>query len=244
MTDVGHNQPPGQIEFSKETGDALSQWMANHPVIDSEEVAREAKLLLDRGSACSKDLAQERQERTGPLLKTVEEIRAEYREPQSTLDSIVTELQARINAFLIKLEEQRRAAAEKLRLEAEEAERLARSMEALEQAAKEDAKQGILDVDIAATTREADQAYSRFKEVSLAAARAGREAQHVAIGGGFRRAASLRKKETLVVADYEAAIKHMGLTDAIRDAILTEARAFRKAFDELPDGIISETTRG
>ena len=239
----GHNNPPSQITFSCETVDALSAWMKEHPVIQSEDEAREAKLLADRGVAASKDLVDERQARTGPLLKEVEEIRAEYREPQNILDRVVTELRARLNAYILKEEERRQAEAEAARLAAEEAERLARSAEETEQQAKELAQQGLLDVDVGEVTRAADAAFSRFKEAEKVAKRAERDAP-VKISGGFRRAAGLRNKETLEVTDWVEAIRCMGLTDAIRDAILTEARAFRKEIGELPQGVSSTKTRG
>jgi hypothetical protein len=243
MNGTGHNNPPSQIAFSHETVDALSAWMKDHPVISTEDEAREAKLLVDRGAACSKDMVDERQTRTAPLLREVEDIRAEYREPQNILDRVVTELHARLNSYIFKEEERRKAAAEEARLAAEEAERVARTLEAVEQTAKADAQQGILDVDLGAATREANAAFSRFKEAQTIAQRAERETV-VKVGGGFRRATSLRKKETLEITNWQDAIKCMGMTDAIRDAILTEARAFRKAIGELPEGVSSIQTRG
>jgi len=243
MTEIGHNSPPGQIEFSRETVEALSAWMKDHPVISSEDEAREAKLLVDRGAACSKDLAGERQSRTGPLLKQVEEIRDEYRTPQSILDRVVTELSARLNAFIIREEEKRKAAAEEAKRIAEEAERLAREAEEAEQRAKEEAQQGTCDVDIAVATQQADEAFSRFKEASREAARSERDST-VRVGGGFRRATSLRTKEELIIDDIHEAIRAMGVTDTIRDAVLSEARAFRKALGDLPPGVSSHKTRG
>jgi len=240
---IGHNEPPGQIEFSMETVDALSAWMGDHPIIDTEEVAREAKLLLDRGTAGIKDLTHERQTRTAPLLKQVEEIRFEYREPQSILDRVVAELSGRLNAFIAREEDRRRKEADEARRKAEEAERLAREAEEAERKAKEEAQQGVCDVDIAQATRQADEAYSRFKETSREAARSEREST-VRIGGGFRRASSLRTKEELVIDDPHEAIRGMGVTDSIRDAILSEARAFRKVIGELPPGVSSIKTRG
>ncbi len=243
MNQVGHNQPPSQIDFSKETVDALSKWMDSHPTISTEEEAREAKLLVDRGAACSKDMADERQSRTGPLLKEVEDIRAEYRQPASVLDRVVVELNARLNAFILHEERRKQAIAEAARLEAEEAERTARAAEAAEQQAKAEAKEGVCDVDVGQATRAADEAFSRFTQASQTAKRAERDAV-VKIGGGFRRAKGLRSKETLTIDNVTEALEVMGLTDAIRDTILSEARAYRKAFGELPAGITSTKERG
>ena len=57
------------------------------------------------------------------------------------------------------------------------------------------------------------------------------------------RALSMRTVEVLVVEDACKAIKAIGLTDKIRDAILSSAKDFRKAYDELPDGVISTQER-
>jgi hypothetical protein len=53
----------------------------------------------------------------------------------------------------------------------------------------------------------------------------------------------LRDRETLTVTDWQAAITELGLTDLIRDAILTSARAYRKNFRELPEGIVATYDR-
>lgn len=239
----GDNNPPGQIDFSKETVTALSDWMKNHPTISSEDEAREAKLLVDRGVLCSKDMVDERQAQTGPLLKQVEYIRDRYREPQNILDRVVTELQARLNAFILREEERRKAEAERLRHEAEEAERLAREAEEAERQAKEDAEQGVCDVDIGQATTTADAAFAQFKQAAKEAQRADRESV-VKIGGGFRRAASLRNKETLLVDDPHLALDALGMTDDIKEAILTSARKYRTHFGELPEGVSSHKERG
>ena len=42
---IGGNQAPSQIDFSRETVEALSEWMKSHPVIDDEDTARDGKSL-------------------------------------------------------------------------------------------------------------------------------------------------------------------------------------------------------
>jgi predicted glycosyl hydrolase (DUF1957 family) len=93
--------------------------------------------------------------------------------------------------------------------------------------------------------RQAEEA-RRVAEAAEAAARAAERAErdtHVRIAGGFTRALGLRTREILTVTDWKAAIEEIGLTDAIRDAILIGARAYRKEFHELPEGIASEFER-
>ena len=53
----------------------------------------------------------------------------------------------------------------------------------------------------------------------------------------------MRTVEVLVIDDVAKAIKILGLTDKIRDAVLSSARDFRKNFDELPDGVRSTWER-
>ncbi len=54
---------------------------------------------------------------------------------------------------------------------------------------------------------------------------------------------TLRSTEVLTVTDWQAAIKEIGLTDRIVEAILTEARAFRTSMGELPSGISATYNR-
>lgn len=243
MSEVGHNNPPSQIAFSSETVDALSAWMRNNPVIQTEEVARDAKVLCDRASLCLKDMRDERDALTRPLNEKLTEIHAQYRSPQEVLSRTLTELTARLNAFILREEQRRKQIAIEAEAKLKEAERVAREAEEVEQKAIEDAKAGVCDADVGVLVREADEKFSRFREISNETRRAQR-ATKVKIGGGFRRAASLRGKEVLTVENAIEAINEMGLTDAIRNTILKEARAYRKAFGTLPAGILSTTERG
>jgi hypothetical protein len=91
-------------------------------------------------------------------------------------------------------------------------------------------------------TKEADEAFSTFERQSRFADRAERDTK-VKIGGGFGASVGLRNSETLQVDDALKAIVIIGITDRIREAILTEARAYRKANGRLPDGISAQTER-
>jgi hypothetical protein len=240
---IGGNNPPSQIDFSRETAQALSDWMRDNPVVQTEESARDGKALCDRASLCLNDMRDERDALTRPLNEQLTAIHSRYREPQNTLSRVLTELTARINAFIIREEERRNKIAIEAEAALREAERIAREAEETEQQAIADAKEGVADADVAVLVREADEKFSRFRDASNAALRAKR-ATKVKIGGGFRRAHSLRGKEVLTVEDAGAAIAAMGLTNAISNAILKEARSFRKTFGELPAGITSTTERG
>lgn len=241
MTDlaqIGDNQPPTQIEFSRETVDALSAWMKDNPVITDEDKAREAKLLIDRADSCHKDMDTERTALVKPLNDQVSEINGRYKEPKSLLSRVLIELRSRVNAFIIREEEKRKAIAEEARRKAAETERLAREAEEAEQRALEEAKSGVLDIDVAVHTANADVAFEQAKQAAREAQLA-TKAETVKIGGGFRRSLALRSKESLIVDDMHMALDALGLTDDIREAFLTSARKYRTHFGELPDGISS-----
>lgn len=173
-----------------------------------------------------------------PLNEQVAAINDCYRTPRESLKKICELLVGRLSDYVKREKEKREAEAEEKRRAAELAEQRAREAEAREQEAKAEAAAGVIDVDIGSATAVADQAFSKYEKAEREAARAEKDT-NVKIGGGFKRALALRVKETLEVTDWQAAITEMGLTPAIKDAILTSARAFRKATGDLPDGIQS-----
>jgi hypothetical protein len=238
----GHNNPPSQIETVHETARALSDWMAERPIIESEEIAREAKVFIDRGKLALADLETERDSKVRPLNEQVKEINTAYKRPRDILSGVVAEIQARISRFIRAEEERRVAVAQEAARIARESELRAREAERLELEAFERASVGELSVDITAHVAAANSAFAAFQKADREAARAEKETK-VKIGGGFKNALSLRQKETLVIEDHEKAVKALGLTDAIKEAIFTSARAYRTQFEELPPGVISQKER-
>lgn len=246
---VGSNNPPGPIEHAQSVVDAINAWLADHPVIESEDQAREAKPYLDRAKAAFEEVESERDSKVRPLNEQVKATNETYKALHNTdpnkpgrFDKIVIELKARVAAFMLREEEKRRIAAEKARLAQEEAERIAREAEAKEAEALANAKVGEV-VDMAEVTKQADEAFSEFERQSRFAARADRETK-VKVGGGFGRSASLRNIETLHLESYNKALKAIGPHDKIRDAILSVAREYRKEHGALPDGVTATYKRG
>lgn len=239
---IGDNSPPSTIEFAKETAQALSEWMDNVPAIQTEDQAREAKLLIDRASSSMVDMDRERSQRGAPHYRKWEEINAEYREPKTLLDRVEAALKVRLRTFIeaeeAKREEEARIAAEA----AEQAKQAALEAERKEQEANADAAAGVADVNIVEVVQKADEAYEEYLKRERARNRAQR-ARKVKVGGGFRRAASLRTQEELIVENAQQALESLGLTDDIREAVVKSARAFRKQFGELPDGVIAKTEK-
>jgi phage-related tail protein len=233
---VGHNNPPSAIEVIRGTAQALNIWMMENPAILSEDAAREAKVLIDRGRLGLKDMEAERDGQVRPLNEQVAAINETYRQPRNLLGGILAEIERRLSDFLRAEEAKRRALAEAARLAAEEAESAALEAERLEQERLDDARSGELGVDLVAATEAADQKFEEYQKAQRAAALAEKEA-HVKIGGGFGRAIGLRSKEVLVVTDAMLALKHVGVTEAIEKALLSAARSYKKLHSKLPPGI-------
>lgn len=239
---IGSNNPPGPIDHAQSVVDDINSWLADHPVIENEGQAREAKPYLDRAKAAFEEVEAERDGKVRPLNEQVKATNETYKAFHNTdpkkpgrFDKIVIELKARVAAFMLREEEKRRVAAEQARLAQEEAERIAREAEAKEAEALENARAGEV-VDVAEVTKQADEAFSEFERQSRFAARAERDTK-VKIGGGFDKSASLRNVETLHLESYGKAIKAIGPHDKIRDAILSAARDYRKEHGSLPDGV-------
>lgn len=239
---IGGNNPPDMIELARGAMTAVGKFLADHPVIADEAEAKAAKLLKDRADDAVKDMEAERDSLVRPLNEKVAAINGRYRLVRDPLEKIIKELRSRLTKYTLAEEAKREAVAEAARKAAAEAERLAREAEECEREAALEAASGVLDVDIAAATITADQAFAEFERADRTAARADRDTK-VRITGGFRHAVSLRTHEVLSVTDWRAAIEEMGLSDTIRDAVLTSARAYRKTFGELPDGITAENSR-
>jgi chorismate mutase len=233
---IGGNQPPGPLAIANDTMTAISDWMKAHPVVTNEGDARAAKLQIDRGNASLDEMERERDGMVRPLNEQVTEINGRYRPVRTGLEKLRDEIKKRLTTYVRTLEQERLRAAEEAARVAAETERLAREAEAREREAVENAAHGECDLDFAGITQEADTAFAAFEKANRTAARAERDTK-VRVTGGFGNAISLREKETLAVTDWQAAIAELGLTDTIRDAILSSVRAYRKIFHELPEGI-------
>lgn len=241
MPDIGHNQPPDMTATALETMRDISAWMAEAPIIQTEDTAREAKVYIDRGKLCLKDMDDERTKKVGPLNEEVKKINAYYKAPATSLEGVLAELQQRVTNFIKAEETKRIEAANEAQRIADLAEQQAREAERLEQDALKSASLGELGVDVQAHVVEADSAFRAYAKAERAAALAAKET-HVKIGGGFSRAISLRQKEELVVVNAEGAVAVLGATEYIQEAIIKSARAYRKLHGNLPTGVIARIT--
>jgi septal ring factor EnvC (AmiA/AmiB activator) len=158
---IGGNNPPGPIDFANESIAALSDWMKDHPVVESLDNARAAKLLADRAKRSLDTIEDERDKLVRPLNEEVATINSRYRPIRTALEKVLEALKKRLTAYAKALETERLRQAEEARRLAEAAEAAAREAEALEREAAEDASQGVCDVDIGAATIAADDAFAR-----------------------------------------------------------------------------------
>lgn len=233
---IGGNNPPSMTETAGETMRDISAWLSEHPIIATEEDARESKVFLDRGKLALKDMDDERDGKVRPLNEQVKEINASYRPAKDQLAKVLESLTERLSNFIRDEKRKREEAAREAAKLAQEAEDRAREAERIERESIESANNGELGVDLAAHTVEADNTFREFERATRAAALAEKETK-VRIGGGFSRAVGLRNKENLHVKDGFAALKVMGVTPDIAESILKSARAFRKITGDLPDGV-------
>jgi hypothetical protein len=240
--EIGGNLPPSMSVTAGEVMRDLSSWMAEHPIIATDEEARESKVYLDRAKLCIADLEDEREKLVRPLNAEVQRINDVYRSPRTLLERVLNELKNRVSAFIRQEEEKRQRIAEEARRKAEAAELAAREAERVEQERIANISSGELGVDVAAAIEDADKAFNDYKRAERQAALAERETK-VKIAGGFGRAISNRNKETLIVKDAVKAVTAMADNEGIHEAIIKAARSYRSLRNQLPPGVISETER-
>lgn len=242
--DAGHNNPPSRLEYAADAFTELSAFLKDKPVIQSEHEARAGVALKERTLVAIKEARNERETKTSPLRERLNAIFSAYElvKDKGPLETAYGILRKRLTTYATAIEDARIAEANRLRLEAEERERIAREAEAAEAAAIAGADVGEC-TDVGAAIEQADVAFSSFRRADKQAAIAEKNVPvrfASALGG---RSQAMRNVEVLMLDNIDAAIKVLGITDKIRDAVLSSARDFRKEFDELPAGIIATYER-
>lgn len=234
--------PPGPIQSAQDNLAELTVFLKETPVIGSFAEAKLAGGWIERTRIALKTMEDERAEKVAPLNEKLSTINGAYRAIRDPLTKAYDVVKARLTKYNRDEEEKRNAEAERLRQEAAEAERLAREAEAREQDAIACADVGEC-TDVGTAITEADAAFGDFKRADRTAAVAERQSKVriPSMMGG--KSISMRTVEVLTVTDACEAINNMGLTDKIRDAILSSARDFRKAYGDLPDGVSATQQR-
>lgn len=244
----GDNRPPSLIELARETYRSLSAWLSDHPVIASHDEAKEAGKWIESVGMSIDELEAERRLKVDPLNAEVKAINDSYRPVREAFENkekrgLLDILKLRLTRFS-RAEEQRKAEeAERLRLEAEAAKKAAIEAEWAEEDAKAEADLGICDVDVGSAIESADAAFKDFQVADRQAARAERAIPTRIASAYGGRALTMRNKETLILDNAAAALAAIGVTEKIREAILSGARDYRKLNGALPDGVRSEKER-
>ena len=172
MIDKDHNHPPESLELAPEVIKNISGFMAEHPAVLDEELARAYKVQMDRVKLVMKDLDEERDGKVRPLNSTVAAINDMYRGPYRLAKSILDEMKNRCDIFLWAEEKRRKAIAEEAERKARAAEAAAREAERLEQERLDDAAQGEAGIDVSDVMAKANDAFEDFE-------RAKREARSI-----------------------------------------------------------------
>jgi hypothetical protein len=241
LPDFGHNKPPSAIDWAREAAESLSAWLKDHPAIVDEETARLAKLRLDRSDGALKDLEAIRDSEAKPIYERWKAVRERYAPAVDRLSKLLEELKARMTAFARAEKARRDAEAAEARRVAEEAARAAAEASDRAWEAKENAAVGDLEADVGATIAEADAKIAEAKRAERAASIAEHSADHVAIGGGFKRASGLRTHKIILIDDPAKVIAALTwpnkpLPEKLIDAMVTAVRAYQKSTGKLPEG--------
>lgn len=235
---------PSRIDYAAEAMDELRTFLKGHPVITSQAEAKAGAAVNERTLVALNEARTERETRTRPFRDKLNAIFAAYElvKDKGTLETARSELRKRLTKFATDEENKRLAELARLQAEADEKERLAREAEAAERDAIDDAEQGV-ESDVGGAIEQADTAFGEFQRADRQAAIAARHVpvRFASVLGG--RSRGMRNVEVLVIEDVAKAIKILGLTDKIKDAILSSARDYRKEFEELPAGITATFER-
>jgi hypothetical protein len=238
MNEIGHNNPPEVLELVETVISDISMVMADIPVVEDERAAREMKTGIDRAKLCIKDLDAELADKVRPLLAAEEGFRGQYRPKKAMLNNLLDEMLDRVQVFVKAEQRRREQAAALLVAQAHEARRKAEEAERIELEQLDNASKGEVGINVAEVIGDADEAYEAYCKAERQAEIAQKDTR-VKVGGGFSRAIGMRKSETLSIDDQYVALKVMGLTPDLTEAFFKSARAYRKVYGKLPDGISS-----
>jgi hypothetical protein len=237
---IGDNR--GLIDEAREVFNRVSFWLREHPIIATSEDAKDANEHFGATQRCLRDMEAERKVQVEPLTEQVTLINTQYRSVRQPIERALDELKRRLTAYVAAEERARAAGAAKLRAAAEAKERAAREAEAREADAIASVDVGVCD-DAGGAIADADAAFAEFQRADRAAATAEHNVTVKLRDRFSQRARSMRNSEVLTVSDAAAALAVLGVTERIAEAIVSEARAYRKAHGTLPPGIAVQWVR-
>jgi hypothetical protein len=251
---IGGNNPPPDLpapaadsptplEFAKTAMDMLATFLNDNPIISDEAAAQAGKVHVDTARGLLAGLEQDRDALVRPLNDKVSEINGTYKAVTAPFKKVFDQLRNRLTDYALALEAERERKAAEARRIADEAIAKAREAERLEREAIDNASQGEFDAGVAERTVEADAAFNDAKRANRQANIADRDTR-IRIGGGAGRSIGLRTQVSLTLDDPIKAIVAMGgVSEKTREAILSDARAFRKLNGAWPAGVTATTER-
>lgn len=231
---IGHNNPPEPTPFeaARDKIEALmteaKNWFDGATVKTQEEADAISK-LVDLARKARKEADEARKVEKQPFDDAGNEVQARYNPILKRADMISEIGKKAVAPYLEKLEAEKRAAAEKLRAEAEakriEAEAALRASQATDIAARE-------------------QAEAMLKEAQKADANARKAENDKAHAKGGARAMTLRTRYVVTLDDPVIAARHMWATRrALMEAYLIELaeQVVASGAREIPGFIVTET---
>jgi len=252
--DLSTNHPPSEIAkvddsplgFAKVSLGLMETFMNDTPVIENGVQAAAAKTQIETARGALAEMEKERDGKVRPLNDQVDEINGRYSAVSKPFKRVVEEVKARLTAYAKKEEKRREAIAAEAKRIADEKLAAAVEAERLEQEAIANAAAGELDVDVAAKIERTDETIREAK-VAIRQANVAERDTTFRAGGGTpgSRSMGMRTNTTLTLVDPIRAIVAMGgVSEKTREAILTDARTYKKLKGEYPSGVTAEESRG
>ena len=247
---IGGNSPPSPIDYAKEAATELADYLRENPVIATFDQAKEIGGWIERTRISLSTARDARDTELAPHLEKAGAIRTTYdavrektpKNPGGALTRLYETAKARLTTYNNAEEAKRAAEAARLAKIAADAEAAARAAEAAEQEAIANAEQGEC-ADIGEAITQADDAFREYSVANRAAQRAERESKvriPSAMGG---KALGMHRVEIFTVVNWIEAIEIMGCSDDLKKQIIKDAKRFREATGELPDGVKSAYER-
>lgn len=245
---IGHNKPPGhalELERGQEGLAELRAFLLKHTAVKDESAAKLCAGWIERTRTTIEAVEAEEQLRVKPLRTQLNAIYELYREVREPLKTLLKTLRERGTAYAREEERKRELIAAEARRKADEAEAAARAAEQAEAdaIARADVGEEQHMPVVTAAIKQADVAFGTFKRASRIADIATRDVKVRIAPTLGRRALAMSTYEVLSVSSLGAAIKAMGMTPAIEEAVLKSAKAYRTEYGELPPGITSTNER-
>lgn len=211
MTSIGHNNPPADPfdAFTAHIGDLFAEAsnFLDGTGVESEGQASAVAALMDQIRKAAKDADKARAEEKKPHDDAAKAVQAKWKPLLDKADLATTTAKRALAPWLQKLEDEKRAAAEAARAEAER--KAAEAAEAVRQAQS---------LDLAAQA----QAEALLKDAKRSEAAANKAANDKAHAHGGARAAHLRSYFTPELVNPDEALRHYVQTnpDAVKAFLL------------------------